>query len=289
MFVAAATAHDLRPPSAIADPAPFAQPPTPKLRGFSTPGVSDSASPEGSFTQLFTSPASSAASPSVQPFTPLPMTPPQAAEPQWLQNSDPAPIGNGMEAGGLTHLFRSLSEEGASPPNGIGEPAQVRSPISHPESVTMLIQRLNQDLQQAVAHPPPMPASPAPAGSSEPGEFTRILAGSMANPASAAAPGVAAPGVAMGNFAAPVPPTLVFPAAPAPAFAPPQVPAAPVPVFAPPQVPAFAVPPAQPPKVAPSAPPQQSKLQQLLPMLLVLNAFLLVVLIVLVVFVLRSR
>jgi hypothetical protein len=38
-----------------------------------------------------------------------------------------------------------------------------------------------------------------------------------------------------------------------------------------------------------SAPPAKSKLQQMLPMLLVLNAFLLVVLIVLLVFVLRSK
>jgi hypothetical protein len=38
-----------------------------------------------------------------------------------------------------------------------------------------------------------------------------------------------------------------------------------------------------------SAPPAQSKFQQMLPMLLVLNAFLLVVLIVLLVFVLRSK
>ena len=295
MFVAAATSHNLRPAPAVPDPPPFASPATPKLRGFSTPGVSDSASPDGSFTQLFHTPGSSAAPPPVQPFTPLRITPPQAAEPEWPQSFDPAPIRNGVESGGLTQLLRSLSEESAPPPNRIGESPVVshtespgRPPISNPESVTMLIQRLTEDLQQAVAHPPPMPP-PAPAGSLEPGEFTRIIAGGVANPASAAAPGVAA-----GNFAAPVPPTLVFPAAPVPALTPPQVPAAPVPAplapaFAVPQVPAFAVPQAQPPKVAPSAPPQQSKLQQMLPVLLVLNAFLLVVLIVLVVFVLRSR
>ena len=34
MFVAAATSHDLRPVSATPGPAPFAPPPTPKLRGF---------------------------------------------------------------------------------------------------------------------------------------------------------------------------------------------------------------------------------------------------------------
>jgi hypothetical protein len=148
----------------------------------------------------------------------------------------------------------------------------------------MLIQRLNEDLQQAAAPTPPTPPAAAPAGLSGPGEFTRIIAGGVTNPAPAAEPGVAA-----GNFAIPVPPTPVFPAVPAPAFAAPQIPVAPAPAVAPPQVPALAVPPAQPPKVAPSAPPQQSKLQQMLPMLLVLNAFLVVVLILLLVFALKSR
>jgi hypothetical protein len=148
----------------------------------------------------------------------------------------------------------------------------------------MLIQRLNEDLQQASVPSPPMPPAAAPAGLSGPGEFTRIIAGGMTNPAAAAGAGVAA-----GNFAIPVPPTPAVPAVPVPAFAAPQVPVAPTPAFAPPPVPALAVPPAQPPKVAPSAPPQQSKLQQMLPMLLVLNAFLVVVLILLLVFALKSR
>jgi hypothetical protein len=310
MFVAAATSHDLRPAPAIADPAPFAPsatppPPTPKLRGFSAPGISDSASPEGSFTQLFRTPPSTAAPPPVQPFTPVPITPPRAAESEWAQSLDPAPNGNRMEPGGLSQLFRSLSEESESPPNRIGEspnPSPGQPPAGYPASVTMLIQRLTEDLQQAVGSTPPMQQAAAPAGLAGPGEFTRIIGGGAISPASAAEPGAAAgSGVAAGNFAMPVPPTLVFPAAPVPAFAAPPVPAPPAPVFAPPQVPAppapafapqvpaLAVPPAQPPKVAPNAPPQQSKLQQMLPMLLVLNAFLVVVLILLLVFALRSR
>jgi hypothetical protein len=285
MFVAAATSHDLRPAAEMPDPAPFA-PLTPKMRGFSTPGISDSASPEGSFTQLFRTPPSAPAPPPVQSFAPLPITPPQAAEPEWPQSLDPAPNGDRMAPGGLTQLFRSLSEESQPPPNRIGEsplvsPSPAQPPPGHPASVTMLIQRLTEDLQQAVAPTPPMP--PAPAGSSAPGEFTRIIAGGVTNPAPPAEPGVAA-----GNFATPVPPTLVFPTPPVPAFAAPQVPAPAAPAFAP-QVPALAVPPAQPPKVAPSAPPRQSKLQQMLPMLLVLNAFLVVVLILLLVFALKSR
>jgi hypothetical protein len=295
MFVAAATSHDLRPVPATPDPAPFAPPPTPKLRGFSAPGISDSASPEGSFTQLFRTPPSTAVPPPVQAFTPLPITTPQAAEPEWPQSLDPAPNGDRTAQGGLTQLFRSLSEEDEPPPNRFGEgslgghsASPVQPPISNPESVTMLIQRLTEDLQQAVASGPATPPAAAPTDSSQAGEFTRIIAGGVTKPASAAETGTAAPGAAAGNFAMPVPPTLVFPAAPVPALAAPQVPVPPAPAFAPP-APAFAVPPAQPAKVASSAPPQQSKLQQLLPMLLVLNAFLLVVLILLVVFVLRSR
>jgi hypothetical protein len=290
-FVAAATSPGLRP--ATPDPSPFAPPPAPKMRGFSTPGVSDSASPEGSFTQLFRTPPSPPAASPLQPFTPLPSAPPQAAEPAWPQSLDPAPNG-----GGLTQLFRSLSEESEPAPSRIGEsplvsPTGSPAPPSagNPASVTMLIQRLNEDLQQASVPTPPMPPAAAPAGSSAPGEFTRIIAGGMTNPASAAA----GPGVAAGNFAIPVPPTPAvpaapaFPAAPVPAFAAPQIPVAPAPAFAAPPVPALAVPPAPPPKAAPSAPPQQSKLQQMLPMLLVLNAFLVVVLILLLVFALKSR
>jgi hypothetical protein len=299
-FVAAATSPGLRPAPATPDPGPFASPPAPKMRGFSTPGVSDSASPEGSFTQLFRTPPSTPPAPSpLQPFTPLPSAPPLAAEPAWPQSLDPAPNG-----GGLTQLFRSLSEESEPAPSRIGEsplvsPTGSPAPPSagNPASVTMLIQRLNEDLQQAAVPAPPMPPAAAPAGLSGPGEFTRIIAGGMTNKASAAAgQGVAAgAGVAAGNFAIPVTPTPAvpaapaFPAAPVPAFAAPPVPVAPAPAFTAPPVPALAVPPAQPPKVAPSAPAQQSKLQQMLPMLLVLNAFLVVVLILLLVFALKSR
>jgi DNA segregation ATPase FtsK/SpoIIIE, S-DNA-T family len=296
MFVAAATSPGVRPAPATPAPAPFAPPPTPKLRGFSAPGISDSASAEGSFTQLFRTPPSLPQAPPVQPFTPLPSAPPPAAEPAWPQNLDPAPNREAMAPGGLSQLFRSLSEESGPPPKRIEESFLVREAAppaqpaaSNPASVTMLIQRLTEDLKEPAASTPPTPQAAAPAGLSGPGEFTRIMAGGVANPASGLEPGVAA-----GNFAMPAAPTLVFPSAlpAAPAFAAPQVPAAPAPAFAAPQIPAIAAPqapPAQPPKVAASAAPPQSKLQQMLPMLLVLNAFLVVVLILLLVFALKSR
>jgi hypothetical protein len=295
VFVAAATSPGLRPAPNTPDAAPFAPPAPPRMRGFSTPGTSDSASAEGSFTQLFRTPSSPPAPSPLQSFPPLPSAPPQATEPAWPQSLDPVPNGDRMAPGGLTQLFRSLSDESEPPPNRIGESPLVghaASPVqplaAAPASVTGLIRRLTEDQQHSAPPAPPTPLAAAPEGlSGPPGEFTRIMTGGAANPASAPGPGVAA-----GNFATPVPPTLVFPAAPAPAFAAPPGPAfaaPPVPVFAAPPVPALAVPPAQPPKPAPSAVPQQTKLQQMLPMLLVLNAFLVVVLILLLVFALKSR
>ena len=58
MFVAATASLKQR-PSLTPDPAPFAPAATPRMKGFSTPGVSDSASADGSFTQLFRTPAAS--------------------------------------------------------------------------------------------------------------------------------------------------------------------------------------------------------------------------------------
>jgi hypothetical protein len=293
MFVAAATSPGLRPAPRTPDAAPLAPPSPPRMRGFSTPGTSDSASADGSFTQLFRTPASPPQAPPAQPYTPVPSAPPQAAERAWPQSFDPAPNRDAMAQGGLSQLFRSLSEESETPAKRIEESfpgreaaPQSQPPSTSPASVTMLIQRLTEDLQELTAHPPPTPPAAAPAGVSGPGEFTRIMAGGVPNPT----PGVE-PGAAAGNFALPAAPTLVFPsAAPAPAFAAPPIPAMPppAPAFAAPPIPAIAAP-QPPPKVAASPAQPRSNLQQMLPMLLVLNAFLLVVLILLVVFVLRSR
>jgi hypothetical protein len=148
----------------------------------------------------------------------------------------------------------------------------------------MLIQRLTEeDLQSSAVSSPPPATGLDKAGAPEPGEFTRIMSrgpatapaaqGGPAEKAAAPAPAIfpvttlpAAP-----VFAAPAAPA--FPAAAGPAIAIPPLPAPPIPA----------------PKVAASPDPPQSKLQQMMPMLLVLNAFLLVILIVLVVFLLKTR
>src|ERR1700678_1083542 len=62
-FVAAATAPGFRPAPATPDASPLAPSSPARMRGFSTPGISDSASAEGSFTQLFQTPPSPAPPP----------------------------------------------------------------------------------------------------------------------------------------------------------------------------------------------------------------------------------
>jgi hypothetical protein len=271
MFVRATASMPQRPMPAVSDPAAFAPPATPRLKGFSTPGVSDSASPEGSFTQLFQTAGPAPAAP-VRPFTPLS----NGTEAAWSSNLDSPPSKDAMESAGVTQLFRALSPENEPPANRFGEQSpQPAVPVANaPSSITMLIQRLTEDLQSSSS---PLPASgPEPARVSEPGEFTRIMSGGSAS-------GAAGKGGPAEKVAVPAPAVFPVPAAPlpAPAFAAPAAPAVAGPKLQAPPIPA--------PPVVASADPPQSKLQQMMPMLLVLNAFLLVVLIVLVVFLLKSR
>jgi hypothetical protein len=272
MFVRATASMPQRPMPAVSDPAAFAPPATPRLKGFSTPGVSDSASPDGSFTQLFQTAAPAPAA-AVRPFTPLS----NGTEAAWSSNLDSPPSKDAMESAGATQLFRALSAENEPPANRFGErsPQPAVPASSAPESITMLMQRLTEDLQSS---PSPLPASgPEPVRVSEPGEFTRIMSGGSAS----AATGQGGPAEKVAAPAPAVFPIPVAPLQPAPVFAAPAVPAIAVPKPQAPPIPA--------PKVVASADPPQSKLQQMMPMLLVLNAFLLVVLILLVVFLLKSR
>jgi hypothetical protein len=274
MFVRATASMPQRPMPAGSDPAAFAPPALPRLKGFSTPGVSDSASAEGSFTQLFQTPAPAPPAAPVQPFTPLS----NGTEAAWSSNLDSPPSKNAMESAGVTQLFRALSPENEAPANRFGEQSPqpgVPSP-SAPGSITMLIQRLTEE-QSSAAFSPLAASGPEPARVSEPGEFTRIMSGGSAG----------APAVQRGSaekVAVPAPAVFPIPVAPlpvTPAFSAPAVPVVAIPKLQAPPIPA--------PPVVPSADPPQSKLQQMMPMLLVLNAFLLVVLIVLVVFLLKSR
>ena len=270
MFVRATASMPKRPMPAPSDPAAFAPPAPPRLKGFSTPGVSDSASAEGSFTQLFQNPAPAPPAP-VHPFTPLS----NRTEAAWSSTLDSPPSKDAMESAGVTQLFRALSPENELPANPFGEPSPQPAvpPGNAPGSITMLIQRLTEENLQSSVSSSPVPASPSDPVVSEPGEFTRIMSGGLAKPAAVQSGPAQKVGV-----------PVVIPIAPMPA----------APAFAAPAAPAIATPPVQAPptpapKVAASPDPPQSKLQQMMPMLLVLNAFLLVILIVLVVFLLKTR
>jgi hypothetical protein len=296
----------------IAEAAPIVPPPAgpSKLKGFSTPGISDSASAEGSFTQFFkaTPTAPPPAPPSVQAYTPPPVAPfqPPSAkewprEPDFGASTKPQfDSGPTPASGSATGLLSSLSSPGAAVPSRTPEPAAYRpDPIPSytpapppPETsaadtggVTKLIQRLSQVQKEAPPEPvyqAPPPPAPQPSASSGPGEFTRMISGAAAKaavsgmppPAAAAPPLPPMPAVAM--------PAITMPAFHAPAAAPAAAPKFEAPKFEPPKVEA--------PKLAPlalAAP--KGKLEAMVPILLVVNTFLLIVILLVVVFAMKGK
>jgi hypothetical protein len=257
--------------------------PLPPRKGFSTPGASDSASSGGGqFTQIFAR-GLPVAQASPAEFEALP---PNQSEARFDLGTNGQRTERSQKSG-LTDILRSIED-----PRSAVEPTPIRedrsfgalkpmaAPAPQPQptgSVTQLIQMLTESEQQPL--PVPVPAAqsaaftplqrqgaPVDAG---PGEMTRILSGVAARE---------------------VP--LTAPAHPA-VQPPPQAAAAHVPLagIALPQI---SPPLAEPPKAAPlSAPPTlsapRSKLQELVPILLVVNTFLLVILLVAVIFALKAR
>jgi hypothetical protein len=130
-------------------------------------------------------------------------------------------------------------------------------------SVTAWMQKLSEDIEPVSKTQIFETEKPAPVAAPGQGEYTRIISGD-AMKAAKAVPATPVPAAPVSATPVPSPPIVQ-----APAVEPPKVP---TPKLAPP---ALAAP--------------QTKLQQLLPILLVLNGFLLVVLIVLVVFVLLRK
>jgi len=262
----------------------------PRLRGYSS-GVSDSASADGTLAgtaQL--RPSDPFAAPRVPASAPAPPVSraPQSSTPQeefkWTPQSEPRsfdrPAKPLEESQGSSAFFaspdssRSSSErvnlKGSDPlasfyssrPGGT-------SAVDEPGGVTRLIQKLSEDvrvLPRADA-PPAVPEVAAPSSESFPGEFTRMISKSSV------------PGGSAVSGSASLPVQASAPPLAAPVIAPPAI-----------QVPSVTLPQPPAPKMAPpvaAAPP--GKFQAMVPILLVVNTFLLLVLIVLVIFALKAR
>jgi hypothetical protein len=293
--------------------APQAAPGSPRMKGFSS-GSSDSASVEGGFTQFFQSRPSAPApapTPRVQAFTP-PTPPPAmpAEEIKWPHQPEFNAVKSSAspEAGATsaTGLFASLGAAGqhqeevrpqpVEPPPSFS-PAPPAAPSSDESgSVTRLIQRLSEGVratpQAEAPQPPEAPAGPpSQALDSGPGEFTRMISASQFKaPAGAPVQPAAAPPQPPPPFSMPAAPPFSVPTAAPPMAMPP----APKPAAAPAppafQAPKIELPPAPVPKPAPPAlAAPAGKFQEMVPILLVVNTFLLLVLIVLVIFALKAR
>ena len=267
-----------------------------KSKGFSTPGLSDSASAESSFTRIFRA----TPQPAQQPFSTEEAPPPSVGfeTAPALPEATFSPQLQGSEAhpsSGVTELFRALSpsEERHPTENAYRlESTPLSRPYSEPTSivrpdrntevlppgggVTALLNRLTAETPLLPSGPVPHSIQPPPSiAPVQPvdtrGAFTRTI---QAAEVQAALAGTAPPPVASPS-ALPVPAPPAFPSpAPAPVVIPP-VAASPVNKL----------------KIeAPAVPlPVKSKLQEMVPLLLVANAFLMLILILLAAFALHRK
>ena len=298
------------PPPAAA-PAPGA----PRMKGFSS-GASDSASVEGGFTQYFQPrPAASAAAPTPAPaprvqsyIPPAPSPVPPVEEFKWSRepsfSAPESPTSSVPGSPSVTSLFASLASGGLPQQEVRAEPVKAQpfesvpsfspaptyspAPPTEPSSleagsVTRLIQRLSEGGAKPAAPVEPILSAgemASPQAGAGPSEFTKIFSTTPARPGAAPAAPPAAPPAAASPFAAPaLPPLPAMPAAPKP-MAPPAPPAFQAPKMEAPKAPALA---------APAPPAAKSKLEEMVPILLVVNTFLLIVLIVVEIFALKAK
>lgn len=273
-------------------PVAVATPVAGRVKGFSSPGLSDSASGEGAFTQFFKSAVGNSASDSPQSRTSVdPVSPPPIAS---GAKEPPSPSVTGILSSLATANNSTARQEPETyrpapepyrpvvKPSWSAPPASPADPPPDSGGVTRLIQKLAQE-QAAVPSPlPPSPPPPqvVPPANAGPGEFTRMISkiagpsGPSGEPATSPAPAPAAP----------PPVAFQMPAAPAlPAV--PAIPAAPK-VAAPVQLPSVT-----PPKLAPALPiaATKGKFDAIVPVLLVINTFLLVVILLVLLFQARGH
>lgn len=299
IFVSGKTSPPTPAPRAdeISRPAPAA-PVTPgRAKGFSSQGSYDSASGEGSFTQFFQSagPAAPATSPSPRPPAPAEFS----LSDQIARQNSPVAEPSGQS---VTSLLSSLASSGGGSPSVPTDPAPYRPPSPAPFSsapfptpsprpadppietggVTRLIQKLTQEQASAAPAPPSIPVvSAPPPPSSGPGDFTRMISKLVDQNAPAAAAPPPPPAVAAPPAAAPPPFQVAVPPLRPPMPAAPAIPSIPTPALTPPPAPKLA------PAPAPAAP--KGKFEAIVPVLLVINTFLLLLILVVVLFLARAR
>jgi len=249
------------------NPAPAAQDPLRSLRSeplpepgspfFSNaPRVPETPVPaQGGFTQLLRALTDEPAQKPVEP----PMASPQASAPA------PTPA-----AGGFTQLLQSLATPATQP-----APAPAIPAVAHPASMPPVAPPA---MAAAPVIPPTAPPVAMPAQPSGVGEFTRVISGSALRD-------LQSPGAA-----APMAPPAAAPPAPQAAWTPPAAPRMPAPPGAVPQFapPAFAMPPTPVPPLAAPAP-QPSGLQKYLPLILILNVFLMLAIVLILFFALHHK
>lgn len=272
-----------------------------RAKGFSSPGVSDAASGDSTFTSFFK------AIPEATPGPPLS-----------APAGRPAPFGTDLNMASrpgegtsrpsaerfpatssdrsVTDILKNLSSDKSSSsglrdhhvvpyreePKRVFPPEPLSpQPAMEAGGVTQILNRLAPEPARPVIDAPPVRLERAP--TSGPGEFTRMISREELNAAiGAAAP--AAPAASV-SVAPPAPPLPKFQPTAAPAL---RTPAVPVPAA--PAMPAAAVPvlpkPAAP---TPSVAAPKSKLEAMVPSLLLVNTFLLIVLLVVVIFLIKTR
>jgi hypothetical protein len=204
------------------------------------------------------------------------------------------------EQGEFTSLIRRLEEEGSRPGHAAAEMQPVRSASDSMPQVsgdfTRLLRTLSADERDAMALPGTSAPPPSTAvSSSGPGEFTRIISGSMLREAqvrSTIPPAnvVQGEGASSAGTAPSEKPPTPIPAALAswPTPAPPQAapPVTPEQLVRTQNVPSASSSPAPSPTLPALQPAAPSKLQQYMPLLLIANLFVMLVVLVVVVFVL---
>jgi hypothetical protein len=282
-------------------------------KGFSSPGVSDAVSGDSTFTNFFkTNPGAKAAS--VPPLSapagrPMPFgtdlntaSRPAEATPRASAERFPAAGSDRSVTDILTNLSSDRpSSSGLRDPHVVPyreEPKRIfppeppsPQPAMEPGGVTQILNRLAPEPARPVIDAAPVRLEKAP--KSGPGEFTRMISREELNAAIGAPAAAPSAPVASASVAPAAPPLPKFQPTAAPALHMPTVPAPPAAHFAAPAAPAMpaAAVPLPPKPVAPpaAAAAPKSKFEAMVPFLLLVNTFLLIVLLVVVIFLIKTR